>query len=89
MRAKISATELGRELAAILDRVRLERQSFLIEQDGEAVATLEPLRAVRGTTWPTLTEALRELPDTDVDFAADLEEIQRNQPEVPATMWPN
>jgi antitoxin (DNA-binding transcriptional repressor) of toxin-antitoxin stability system len=89
MRARISATELGRELAAILDRVRLERQSFLITQDGEAVATLEPLRAVRGTTWSTLAEALAELPEIDIDFAADLEEIQRNQPEVPAAMWPN
>jgi antitoxin (DNA-binding transcriptional repressor) of toxin-antitoxin stability system len=78
MRARISATELGRELAAILDRVRLERQSFLIEQDGEAVATLEPVRAARGTTWPTLSEALRELPDTDVDFAAGLEEAHRH-----------
>lgn len=86
MRARISATELGRELAAVLNRVRLQGQSFLIEQDAEAVATLE---ASRGVTWRTLTETRRDLPDGDVDFVTDLEEVQRNQSGIPAIVWPN
>jgi len=91
MKAKISATELGRELAAILDRVRRQGQSFLIEidQDGEAVATLEPVGASHGVTWRTLSKALRDQPVGDADFAADLEDVQRIQPETPATVWPN
>ncbi len=89
MKARISATELGRDLAAILDRVRRQRYSFLIEQDGEAVATLEPVGAAHVATWRTLTEELRGWSIGDVDFAADLEEVQRNQPDMPATAWPS
>ena len=74
---------------AVLDRVRRQGQSFLIEQDGEVVATLEPTGATRGATWRTLAQALREVPSADADFAVDLEEIQRSQPEMPAAMWPN
>lgn len=53
MRAKISATELGRGLSAVLHRDRRQGHSCLIEQDSEAVATLEPLGAPRGVTWRT------------------------------------
>jgi hypothetical protein len=88
MRAKIPATEPGRELAAVQNRVRRQGHSFLIEQDGEAVATLEPMGASRGVTWRTLTPALRDLPDGDVDFAADFETVQRIQPEMPTNVWP-
>lgn len=84
MRTKITASDLGRELAAVLDQVRRHGQSFLIERDGEVVATLEPMGAARGATWRTLAQALRGEPSVDVDFAADLEEIQRNQPVIPA-----
>ncbi len=77
MRAKISASELGRERAAVLDRVRHRGQAFLIEQDGEVVATPEPVGLARSATWKTLSQALHELPDTDEDFAGDLEEVQR------------
>jgi hypothetical protein len=47
------------------------------------------MEAEQGASWSALSQALGELPDTDVDFAADLEEVQRNQPEIPAIMWPN
>ncbi len=89
MRARISVTELGRDLAAVLDRVRRQGHSYLIEQDGEAVATLEPIGTSRGATWRTLSTALRDLPNGDFDFAADLEELQRNQPEMPDNVWPS
>jgi antitoxin (DNA-binding transcriptional repressor) of toxin-antitoxin stability system len=88
MKARISASELGRELAKVLDRVRREGQSYLIEQDGEAIASLEPTEVVRSTTWHTLEQALDDLPDTDVDFVADLGEVQREQSDIPAIMWP-
>ena len=60
MNANIPATELGRELTSVLSLVRRHGESFLvIEQDGEAIATLEPVGASRGATWRTLTQALR------------------------------
>lgn len=53
MRAKTSATELTRELAADLHSVHRQGQSFLIEQDGEAVATREPVGASCGAAGRT------------------------------------
>ena len=87
MRARISLTELRRDLAAVLDRVRRRGDSFLIEEDGEAVAALEPATPTSTATWSTLAKELHELPRPDVAFAADLEEIQRHQPEVPTDVW--
>lgn len=81
--------ELGRDLVAVLDRVRRRGDSFLIEQDGEAVAILEPMETAGNATWRTLSKVLRDLPNDDLDFADDLTEIQRNQPEMPASAWPN
>lgn len=89
MNANIPATELGQELASVLSRVRRQGESVLIEQDGKAVATLEPVGASRGATWRTLTQALPDRPIGDVDFAADLEEVQRHQPEIQITVRPN
>ena len=87
MRARISVTELSRELQSILDRVHWQGDSFVIEQDGEAVAALEPVAGV--ATWSSLAKDLRDVPLPDAAFAADLEEIQRNQPEVPTDVWPS
>ena len=87
--ANIPATELRWELASVLSRVRRQGESFLIEQDGEAVASLEPMGASPGTTWRTLTHALHDRSIGDIDFAADLEDVQRNQPEMPTTVWPS
>jgi antitoxin (DNA-binding transcriptional repressor) of toxin-antitoxin stability system len=82
MRATISIADFSRDPEAILDRVRCG-DSFLIEQDGEAVAALDPVGSRSAATWRTLATALRDVPRGDPAFAADLEEIQRDQPDVP------
>jgi len=89
MNANIPATGLGRELASVLSRVRRQGESVLVEQDGEAVATLEPVGASRGATWRTLTQALHDRSIGNIDVAADLEDVQRNQPEIPTNVWPS
>lgn len=80
---------LCRCVAVVLDRFHHHGQSSLLVQDGEAIPTMEPLGAAHGATWHPLSEELRELPDTDSEFAADLEAVQRNQPELPDTVWPS
>ncbi|HEX6508369.1 MAG TPA: hypothetical protein VF221_12115 [Chloroflexota bacterium] len=85
MRVTISVTELSRELISILERVRRRGDSFVIEQDGEAVAALEPVAEV--ATWSSIARELHDAPCPDSEFAADLEEIQRNQPDAPTDMW--
>jgi len=82
-------TELSRVLAAVLDRVRRRGDLFLIEQDGEAVAALEPVTTADAATWSSLAKDLRDVSRQKSAFAADLEEIQRHQPGVPTDMWPS
>jgi len=85
MKTKISATQLSRDLATVLDQVRRRGDSYLIEQDGEAIATLEPAAGV--TTWSSLAKDLHSEPRPDLAFADDLEQIQRRQPELPDDAW--
>jgi antitoxin (DNA-binding transcriptional repressor) of toxin-antitoxin stability system len=87
MKARISVTELSQDLRSILDRVRRRGDSFLIEQDGEAVAALEPVAAA--ATWASLAKQLGDAPHPGSEFATDLEEIQRHQPDVPTDVWPS
>ncbi len=88
MDANIPTTELRWELASVLSGVRRQGESILvIEQDGEAVATLEPVGASRGATWRTLTQALPDRPIGDIDVAADLEDVQRHHADMPTTVW--
>jgi antitoxin (DNA-binding transcriptional repressor) of toxin-antitoxin stability system len=79
--------ELRQGLTSILDRVHRRGDSFVIEQDGEALAALEPVAGA--ATWSTLAAALRNAPRPDEAFGTDLQEIQRNQPDVPTNVWPS
>lgn len=86
MRATISVLDFSENPSAIMDRVR-RGDSFLIEQDGEAIAALEPVGVRGAPSWQTLMKTLHDGPSGDPEIAAALEEIQRNQPDLPADVW--
>ncbi len=91
MSTRISATELSRSLSDVLNRVRYRGGTFVVERNGEAVATLEPTGARPRTTWRELADRLRDfsLGEDAESFASDLEAIQRDQPVVPSSQWPS
>ncbi len=86
---KITATELAKSLSGILSRVYYRGESFIIERNGEAVATLEPPERRPGVTLGELVAKLREtgLLPVDDNFADDLEAIQASQPMLAAPPW--
>ncbi len=88
MATKITATELARNLSDILNRARYKGESFLIERNGEPLATLEP--AKKAITWKEFVEWWAKNPPDD-KFADDLEaavkEMRQPTPEPPE--WPN
>ena len=53
------------------------------------MAALEPATTKEGATWASLAKDLHDVPRPDSAFAADLEEIQRQQPEAPTDAWPS
>ena len=72
METKITATELARSLSDVLSRVLYRGERFLIERNGEPVATLVPTGPVPGITMGELFEVLRAVPPVDEGFADDL-----------------
>ncbi len=89
MATMISATELERNLAEVLDRVRAHGEQFTVERDGEPIASLGPATAPIGLSRDEFLARLGGLTMPDDGFADDLEAIQREQPIVEPPAWPN
>jgi len=83
METRITATELAKSLSDILNRVRYKGERFLIERNGEPVATLAPAAPMSGgISMRELVALLKDLGSPDEDFADDLEAIHSSQPKV-------
>lgn len=80
METTITATELAKNLSDVLNRIRYRGERFVIERDGEPLASLAPVKAANGITVNELFELLRRVGLPDEGFADDLEAIQSEQP---------
>ncbi|MBI4287166.1 MAG: type II toxin-antitoxin system Phd/YefM family antitoxin [Chloroflexi bacterium] len=89
METRITATELSKTLSDILSRVRYRGERFLIERNGEAVATLSPAGPPRTVSLAEAAELLKDLPLPGEGFADDLEAIQSSQPKEVPPEWPS
>jgi prevent-host-death family protein len=78
----LSATEVARNFADVVNRVRYRGEEFMIEKGGEPVARLSPVSAVQPTGTVGDLLRLAEKLGTDPAFADELDEIirQDNQP---------
>jgi prevent-host-death family protein len=90
VQTKITATELARNLSDILNRVRYKGEQFIVERNGEPVATLGPPAPGQELTVADFLRRLGTLEWPDEDFASDLEEVQvqANQLRVEPPDWP-
>ena len=87
MESRITATELVKSLSDVLNRIRYRGERFIIERNGEPVATLVPASA---TSRITLREAAARLGDLSLPgdgFAKDLELVQSSQPQAGMPEW--
>jgi predicted nucleic acid-binding protein len=67
-------------LSDVLNRIRYRQERFLVERNGEAIATLEPVATRPGMTVTDLVRLLGRLGVPDEGLADDLEAIQAQQP---------
>lgn len=88
METRVTATELARNLSDILNRVRYKGESFIIERNGEDIASIHP-QGQHGITMKQLATAMANIPLLDEDFEKDLEAARSilREPELPE--WPN
>ncbi len=87
METRITATELSRKLSDVLNRVHYRRERFVVERNGEPIATLAPT-VHSNVTFEDLVELLKNAPRPDDRFADDLELIQADQPPATVAEWP-
>lgn len=80
MDTRITAAELARSLADVLNRVRFRRERFVVERAGEAVAVIKPPGPPRDITLSRFVSLLGQIPKPDESFGDDLEALQAGQP---------
>ncbi len=79
MESHISATEAARRFSDLLNRVRNQREEFVIERGRQPVCRMVPAKPPR-FTGADLTRLLRSIPKPDRGYWDVLEEITKNQP---------
>ena len=89
METRITATELARSLSDVLSRVRYRGERFVIERNGEPVASLGPVGPAKGITIRELAAYLKDIPMPGDGFSDDLDAIQSSQSPVSPPEWPS
>jgi len=89
METTITATELSRRLSDVLNRVKYRGERFVVQRNGETIATITP---VSPPPMVTLDDIIAKVGDFSVPgdgFADDLEAIQAEQPPAEFPEWPD
>jgi len=86
MEKRISATRAVRDFSEVLNTIKFKGVHYIIERGGKAVASMKPIdEKADFKTLGELKGLLKKLPrlDEELDaFAADLEDIRKDQPPV-------
>jgi hypothetical protein len=84
MEKRISATRAVRDFSEVLNTIKFKGVHYIIERGGKPIASMESVdEKIEFMTLGELQTLLKKLPrlDEELDaFAADIEDISRNQP---------
>lgn len=85
----VAATEAAKNFGRLVDRVREEGTTYIVERHGRPIAQIGPVARVRTTTLRDLVKAMRTVPKLDEETLRHIEEgVKRlNRPEVPRNPW--
>ncbi len=85
---RIAATEAAKNFGRLVNRVREERATYVIERGGTAVAQIGPV-ATRTCTMRDFVTFLREAPRADEEYLRAVEKgvALFNKPKVPDNPW--
>lgn len=85
----IAATDAAKNFGGLVDRVREEGATYLIERHGRPVAQIGPVAAEKPRTLRGLVEFMRTAPKLDEETLRYVEEgiAASNRPEVPPNPW--
>ena len=85
----IPATDAAKNFGRLVDRVREEGATYVIERHGRAVAQIGPVQVARHRTLRDLVAAIKAAPKLDEETLRYIEEgiAVSNRPEVPTNPW--
>lgn len=87
--AAIAATDAAKNFGELVDRVREEGATYVIERHGRPVAQIGPVETGERKTLRDLVEALQAAPKLDEELLRYIENgiDTYNKPEVPTNRW--
>jgi antitoxin (DNA-binding transcriptional repressor) of toxin-antitoxin stability system len=88
METTITATELAKRLSDVLNRVKYRGERFVVQRNGETIATIAPANDQPGITVRELIERIGDLRSPGEGFADDLEAVQASQEPARMPEWP-
>jgi len=86
--ARVSATEAAKNFGRLVDRVREERVTYVVERGGKSVARIGP--AERDTfTMADLKTLLASMPSADEEYlkSAERAAVRHNRPRARRNPW--
>jgi antitoxin (DNA-binding transcriptional repressor) of toxin-antitoxin stability system len=85
---RVTATEAAKTFGRLVERVREERTTYVIERGGKPVAQVIPI-GQQPFTFGALRALVAQLPRADAEYLESLEEITalRNRPKARANPW--
>ena len=85
---RLTSTEVQRNFADVLNRVRYQGETILVERGGEEVCEINPPTQPRKFTWSDLAELISGAGAAGEEWASAVEESVRNQPPAEFKKWP-
>jgi prevent-host-death family protein len=86
---RVAATDAAKNFGRLVDRVREEDVTYVIERHGRPVAQIGPVETAEPKTLRGLVEFMRTAPKLDEETLRYIEEGIEiyNRPEVPKNPW--
>jgi prevent-host-death family protein len=86
---RIAATDAAKNFGRLVDRVREEGATYVIERHGRPIAQIGPVEPAKRTTLRDLADAVQAAPKLDEETLRYIEQGIKmlNRPEVPRNRW--
>jgi len=88
METTITATELAKRLSDVLNRVKYRGERFVVQRNGETIATIAPAKDRPATTARELIARVGDLPFPGDGFGDEVEAAQAAQELEEMPEWP-
>jgi antitoxin (DNA-binding transcriptional repressor) of toxin-antitoxin stability system len=85
---RLTSTEVQRNFADVLNRVRYQGETILVERGGEEVCEIIPPAQPRKFTWEDLAHLIDSAGTAGEEWATAVEANIRNQPSAEFKKWP-